>query len=104
MENIVLKKFCYGKRKEDRNYIEIMFGTDEHFSLAVGIAMSSVREHNENCIFHWFVTKLNNSDFERIVKFTEKYDTVCNVYYVNQSLVESFPHNAACPMCHNSCQ
>lgn len=95
MENIVLRKFCYGRKKENRDYIEIVYGTDEKFSLAVGVAMSSVREHNKNCIFHWFVTKLNASDFERIKRFSEKYDVVCNIYYINEKLVRNLLHNNA---------
>lgn len=72
-----------------------MYGTDEKFSLAVGIAMSSVREHNKNCIFHWFVTNLNKSDFERIERFSEKYDVICNIYYINEKLVRGlFCNNA----------
>lgn len=95
MENIVLKKLTYGNKNKDKNYIEIIYGSDEKFARPVGVSMSSIREHNQNCIFHWFVTKLDDLDLERVKRFSLEYNVVCNIYYVNQKLVESFPHNEA---------
>lgn len=95
MEEIILRKLCYGVKRENKNYIEFVYGSDEKFSLAVGISMSSIREHNESCIFHWFVTQLSHEDLERVKCFSDKYGVVCNIYYINQKLVNTFPHNDA---------
>lgn len=95
MENIVLKTLSYGKKSTDKNYIEIIYGSDEKFARPVGISMSSVREHNPHCIFHWFVTKLDDADLNRVKRFSLESDVLCNIYYVNQKLVDAFPHNAA---------
>ena len=86
MENIVLKTLSYGKKSTDKNYIEIIYGSDEKFARPVGISMSSVREHNPHCIFHWFVTKLDDADLNRVKRFSLESDVLCNIYYVNSSL------------------
>lgn len=75
--------------------LSIMFGVDRNFVSPMGLAMTSILEHNDNVSFHVFTDAYPSQEDDRCLSETmERYDSGCRMYLVDTSPLEGFPISA----------
>lgn len=83
----------YGTRSaENPESIHIVFGTDKNYVFPMGLAMTSILQHNRDVVFHVFIDDCPPPEDEIPLKETiERYGAVCRLYLVDTSFFRTFP-------------
>lgn len=93
LEHMIRETKQYGTRNaEELECIHIVFGVDKNFVYPMGLAMTSILQHNQNVVFHVFIDDFPPPEDEMPLRETiERYGAVCRLYVVDTTLFQAFP-------------
>lgn len=83
MENRFLKEKLNLGLLYDDDTLHVAFGVDKNYFKYVGVVITSILEHNDNCYFHILIDSAEKNDVEKIEKTMNKYGSGCSIYFIN---------------------
>ena len=92
IDHAVVEQQTFGKIKyTEKKPIHIAFGVDANFIRPMGVAMTSLIDHNRNqsLIFHVFANSIEPVDQERLQTLADTEDVLIHLYKINQDIFKS---------------
>lgn len=92
LNDAVLQQQTFGEvQYAEKQPIHIAFGVDANFIRPMGVAMTSLIDHNrdQNLTFHVFANSIEMVDVNRLKTLAETEKVLIHLYQINQSIFES---------------